>query len=319
VSLEFGCYLIRRICKGGLDEEQGRRLSRLYQENPAGCEREVSRFWKADSAALIISAAQSGNWQPVRNCLENLSSDLRRAARPRPWRASADRLRHFGGRLKRALRPDGGLDVIVLGPDGAGKSSVVGAMRETLAGAFNGTVCYRFPPGLLGRLLGRPAVPDTRPHASRPRSFLSSAFRAVFYWFLYGTLGYCATVRLDLARSRLVLHDRHFVDALVDPRRYRYGGPLWLLRLIWRFLPKPDLVILLDAPPEVLQGRKQEVPLAETARQREAYLALAGKMTNAHVLNAARPLEQVVADVDEIILRQMAARSVRRLGLEQNA
>src|SRR6185312_3295873 len=31
-SVEFGCYLIRRVVKSSLNDEQGRRLSALYQE-----------------------------------------------------------------------------------------------------------------------------------------------------------------------------------------------------------------------------------------------------------------------------------------------
>jgi thymidylate kinase len=86
-----------------------------------------------------------------------------------------------------------------------------------------------------------------------------------------------------------------------------------LLRLIWRLVPKPDLVILLDASPEVLQARKQDVPFAETARQRAAYVALVGTMRNGHVVDAARPLRQVVEEVNDIILQHLASRIARRL------
>jgi thymidylate kinase len=143
--------------------------------------------------------------------------------------------------------------------------------------------------------------------------------RAICYWFVYYTFGYYVTVHLALARATLVMHDRHLVDALVDPRRYRYGGPSWLLRLIWRLAPKPDLVILLDAPPEVLQARKQEVHVEESARQREAYLSLVRTMGNGHVVDAARPLKWVVGDVNDIILRHLTTRIARRFRLEQNA
>jgi thymidylate kinase len=143
--------------------------------------------------------------------------------------------------------------------------------------------------------------------------------RAVGYWFIAYAPGYYLTVHPALARANLVVHDRHLVDVLVDPRRYRYGGPAWLLRLLWRLIPRPDLVILLDAPPEVIQARKQEVPFAETARQRQAYLALVGSMRNGRVVDAGRPLEQVAGDVEDLIVRHLAARLVRRLGLEPNA
>src|SRR5204862_5807570 len=124
-----------------------------------------------------------------------------------------------------------------------------------------------------------------------PRSFLVSVARAL-YWFIYNTLGYYVTVHPALVRSTLVLHDRHLVDALVDPRRYRYGGPMWLLRLLWRLGPKPDLIILLDSPPGVVQARKQEVSFEESARQRADYLSLVKTIRNSHVLDAARPLDR---------------------------
>jgi len=97
------------------------------------------------------------------------------------------------------------------------------------------------------------------------------------YWFVYYTFGY-VRLHLALARSTLVLNDRHFVDILVDRKRYRYGGPLWLLHLIWRVIPVPNLIIVLNAPPQVLQVRKQEVSFEETARQCNAYLSLAGTL-----------------------------------------
>jgi thymidylate kinase len=102
----------------------------------------------------------------------------------------------------------------------------------------------------------------------------------------------------------------------VDPNRYRYGGPAWLLRLICRFVPKSDLVILLDAPAEVIQARKQEVPPEETRRQLNAYRALVAGMHNGHVVDAALPIRQVVAAVEDVILGCLARRAARQLGLE---
>ena len=315
-SLEFGCYLIRRVVKSCLNDEQGIRLSALYREDPAGCQRQVAGFWGVGSAALILGAASSGDWEPVRRLLRPLRAEARRRAILRhPWRAFGNWVRHVGRRVKLGCRPEGGLDIIFLGVDGAGKSSVIRIVREQLAGAFAGATEYSFPPSVLARLLRRPEGPPTPPHAEPPRSFLASVIRAVCYWFVYSTLGYYVTIHPALARSTLVLHDRHLVDALVDPLRYRYAGPRQLLRLIWRLVPKPDLVILLDAAPEVLEARKRELPFDEMVRQRAAYLSLVRTMTYGHVVDAARPLKQVVGDVCDIVLRHLNARIVRRFRL----
>ena len=122
-------------------------------------------------------------------------------------------------------------------------------------------------------------------------------------------------VRRLLVRSTFVAFDRYYHDMLVDPKRYRYGGPMWLARWVGKIIPKPDIVILLDAPAEVLQARKQEVPFKETARQRQAYLKLVRGMKNGVVLDASQPLEKVVEDVNRTILNSMAERTRKHLEL----
>jgi thymidylate kinase len=319
VKIEFGSYLVKKIAKGHLDDAQEQRLSALYQQDPAGCQQQIARFWGVATAALLVSGAKSGHWGPVQRDLEKLRNELNRRATIRhPWRVVANLSRRMANRFKRFCGPVGGLHVVFLGPDGAGKSSVSQAVNQQLGAAFAQTKYHSFPPEVMRRLLRRPKSPGPirLPHALPPRSFLASATRAMSYWLVYYTLGYWITVRLALARATLVMHDRHLIDAVVDPRRYRYGGPPWLLRMICRLVPKSDLVILLDAPPEVLQTRKQEVAFAETARQREAYLAFVKSKKNGHVVNAARPLAQVVAEVNEIILRYLTTRIARRAGQE---
>jgi SAM-dependent methyltransferase len=53
-----------------------------------------------------------------------------------------------------------------------------------------------------------------------------------------------------------------------------------------------------------------------TARQRQAYLLPMKTMKNGHVVDAARPLEHVVRNVNDIILRHLTMRTARRFDLE---
>jgi thymidylate kinase len=66
----------------------------------------------------------------------------------------------------------------------------------------------------------------------------------------------------------------------------------------------------------VVQARKKEVRFEETARQRAAYRSLVEQMPNGHIVDASRPIDEVLAEVNEIILRFLAARTFRRLGLD---
>jgi thymidylate kinase len=87
---------------------------------------------------------------------------------------------------------------------------------------------------------------------------------------------------------------------------------MWAVKLVSRLIPRPDLVILLDAPPEVLYARKQEFPIAEARRQREAYLDLVKGLSNGYTIDASKPLDKVVVEAEQVILEYLAKRTARR-------
>jgi thymidylate kinase len=107
----------------------------------------------------------------------------------------------------------------------------------------------------------------------------------------------------------LVLIDRYYYDFLVDQRRYRLNVPDWLVRFGLCLIRQPDLVFLLDAPPEVLLTRKQELTFDETSRQREAYLRVAQSLPNAIVVDAMQPPAQVASDMAKAILEHLSLRA----------
>lgn len=72
----------------------------------------------------------------------------------------------------------------------------------------------------------------------------------------------------------------------------------WLLSKV---LPKPDLFLYLDATPEVMVTRKQEVTVEYLRNQREIWLLRGEKLANFVRVDADQPLEQVFADVSAII------------------
>lgn len=186
--------------------------------------------------------------------------------------------------------------VVLLGPDGSGKSSVLAGVARALAPEFAGVQARHWRPQAPWGA-GRPV---DRPHAARPRSALASVLKLGLDWARFRA-GYRRRVRPWLRRGALVLFDRYYHDVIADPRRYRYGGPAWLARWVGRRVPAPDLFVVLDVPPDVLQARKSEVPPAQSAAARAAYLALAGTLSRARVVDGARPLDRVVADVAALV------------------
>jgi len=203
-----------------------------------------------------------------------------------------------------------------LGPDGSGKSSVIEGVKERLnPETFTAVEVIHLRPhiGLNNMQKKNFSVVADNPHGEKCRSQFSSIIKIMYFFFDY-TLGYFIKIKPLLKNNTLVIFDRYYYDLLVDPKRYRYGGLMWFARLIGRFIPRPNLVILLNASAKTIQSRKQEVSAEETARQTGAYINLANNMKNAIIIDAEQPIEKVVDDVNNAISNYMICRMERRLG-----
>ncbi len=70
-----------------------------------------------------------------------------------------------------------------------------------------------------------------------------------------------------------------------------------------RLYPKPDLIILLDAPAELLYARKGEGTPALLERRRQEYLQLKNRIEHFAVVDASQPedvvAQQVMALIDD--------------------
>lgn len=267
-----------------------------------------------DSQAIASFLKHATNFKKTRGVPQRVAS----LSLERPTRAEHARyLLLKSAELGRSLlaRPEG-LFVVVLGPDGSGKSTIIERLIADLATGRSMIPVRRFH--------WRPTLRDnphwqanTAPHAKAPRSRAMSWAKMAF---LLGTFnaGYVTRVMRPRHRFTVVVFDRYFHDLLVDPTRYRYGGPTWLARRVAKLVPQPDLWVILDAPAATLQARKQEVSFEETARQRAAYLSLARELPNAHVVDVDRSVDDIVSDVKSIVLDNLAARAGSQANLNDS-
>lgn len=186
--------------------------------------------------------------------------------------------------------------VAFLGCDGSGKSAVIeGAAARLREKGIAVTTGHWRPEAFRSEPSGSAAATADDPHGQTPRGTISSSLKLGWLWANWWG-GWWRNIG-NGARRGVVLFDRYHADLLVDPRRYRYGGPMWLARHASRCMPQPDAVFFLDAEPDVLLSRKQEVSREALATARKAYLDLCAGNSCCHVIDASRPLEDVVADV----------------------
>ncbi len=269
----------------------------------------LARSYGSGNAQFILESGLQERWAEI----EARTPALRRALIARqlvrePLKTAGSLLRDCFRFVHRLLHPPG-MTVVVCGPDGCGKSTAANAVIELLRPTFSpekGAHFHWKPPLFSAR---RRAVrpPTTSPHAVPPRAAPISLLFFALHWLEF-FLGFFFCVLPRTFRGGMVLIDRYYYDFFVDQRRYRLQVPQFLVRFGYLFLPKPDVAFLLDAPPETLQSRKQEVALSETVRQREAFLDLAAQQEEMQVVDAGRTPAEVATAVAGKVLTFSARR-----------
>jgi thymidylate kinase len=303
----FIYYLLKKVDKGSLSDQQFTYLRSEWLKDSKGAIKQVRRFWPEEEIRSIADALSSNDAEGIKGNIPQLKRSLRRSIEFSFQAHWSELIR----KITRMLKPTG-VFAAFLGADGSGKTTTINKLETTLSPMFRQTCCYHLRPyfGKTSTNLG----PTIDPHGQLPRGRILSLLKIGCWWMDY-VLGYLLNIYLQVVKSTFVIFDRYYYDLLVDPKRYRYGAPRWIARLIGWFIPRPDLIILLDASSEVLQNRKKEVTLEETRRQREAYLKLVHSLSMGHVVDASKPQQEIVRQIEGIVLDYMEKRTARRLGL----
>jgi thymidylate kinase len=190
----------------------------------------------------------------------------------------------------------------VVGPDGAGKTTLVSALPGVLGGdtlvvymGVNRDSRTHALPSMRWAQRRVPAVAPARLRRllTRVHLLLDQAYR----------VGVGARAR---RRGRTVIFDRYVYDAEVDAAVVGRGRrEQRLLRWIRRRFPAPDLVLVLDAPGEVLFTRKGEHDVERLECLRGAYAVIAGDVP-------ASTLIDVRQDATAVLSAAVAAIEARR-------
>ena len=185
--------------------------------------------------------------------------------------------------------------IAFLGCDGSGKSTILKEVTRRLGEQGHSVASGHWRPTPFGKSTSGSTTAADDPHGQRARGLPASVAKLGWLW-----LNWWAAWFGGLARQRRngwVLFDRYHGDLVVDPQRYRYGGWPILARIASATMPQPDQVIFLDAPPDVLLGRKQEVSKEALEFLRNRYLRFCSESPRCHVVDCARSVDQVVETV----------------------
>ncbi len=194
-----------------------------------------------------------------------------------------------------------GLLLAFLGPDGVGKTTTVANVMSKLRTVFDDQHLFHWRPQIIKPRSEQEVLEDKgwmciNRHGEPPRSPFVSLIRLAGVFLDYH-LGHQRLIAPALERGGLVIFDRYYHDILVDSKRYRYGGPQWLLPLMKTLLPhRKVFFVVLDAEEKVILSRKQEVSPEELRLQRRKYASLSQTLPCLHV-RTDNGIEQTLREV----------------------
>ncbi len=215
-----------------------------------------------------------------------------------------------------------GFFLAIIGPDGSGKTSVAETLSKSLESHFDQVPMYIHGDfDILPRLKSlrkiwakikrreMPPDPDyTKKHAGAaavPHSLVRSLGYVCYYYWGY-LLGHF-TILLAKANNKIIIADRYFYDYffLRDSMRI----PHWLLRLLIYFIPRPDLIVFLDADAEEIYARKNELTIEEIKRQQDIIRKICKWLPNYIAIDTHKGISQTVEQVKAAIFTKIVKKN----------
>ena len=192
--------------------------------------------------------------------------------------------------------------VVLVGPDGVGKTTVA---RALLAQDRGPAAYFHFLPPARGPLLrslgpAPPPPPKASADGWQVIGWIRIFRNAARCWW-----GYLGTVRPALKQHWLVIGDRWVYGYIVQPYALKFKGPEVLARAVMRLLPRPDLIVNLAAPAHVIRERKQELTLSQIEEELLAWSALG--MANLQTFDATRLPCDIAREILRVLGRPGAA------------
>lgn len=268
---EFTYILVKKVLKKNFSKSSREHLSSLWNHmtnvEKAKTMSSLQRFFDKKRIDEIISKIESNDYDNID------TNSAYRELRNKTSAVKADLSYVFFDikrKIERIIHPTG-LFIVLLGVDGAGKTTIASLLKERYITAFRRISHYHSRVRVLkdlSQIKSGNEMPDARsPHGKKHRSGKLISVVKFGYYFLDYLIGNIIITQAKI-RSSLVLIERYYYDYTIDKVRYNLSLSERFLKFFGRFVKKPDVVFILTGDSKALLERKHEITIEEIDEQK---------------------------------------------------
>lgn len=199
------------------------------------------------------------------------------------------------------------------GVDGAGKSTILDRVHESLRSAGYNVVLLRSRPSCLpilsafvhGKKNAELRAASSLPRRGGNKSKASSLLR-FFYYFSDYLVGQWIIKLKYRDQSVIVLYDRYYYDYIADPRRSNLREDFSLAQPLLPFIIEPEINFFLYASPDVILQRKKELNASDIIRLTTSYQLLFSELEKNNRENKYIQIENLnIDETTQIVLEEI--------------
>jgi len=263
-TIEALYIFLKRSLKGEWAENHYLDFINLYANNKRDIEKHLGNYLSNKNFTEFNNCINKNDFELLNEkCIPFKKNILEKTFWANPFNTLKFYSFDFIRKIKRIIKPTG-FFIVLMGPDGSGKSTIATHLQTNLSPVFRKTSTFHWRPNVFNKKDNKVAVGN--PHAYESRGKFHSFLKLLYYVIDY-LIGYYVKILPAKIKSTLIIFDRYYYDFLMDKTRYRMDVPEWLIKIFIKVIPTPDIVFFLEGDPKILYERKKEIDVDEIKAQ----------------------------------------------------
>lgn len=326
---EIVLLLVKDIIQTGkIRRKYTKRIQDFSQNNSAELVNLLRKGFGRKFASSLVQKAQIGAWDKIESNSFNFQKKLFSHAFLRnPFSTIYGFFAFLYGYFSASFSKRSGIVLVLVGPDGSGKTTIAEAIRKSLSDLFPNQRYYHGHFGILPELKkikiffpgGKDLVAENSnsdiegektvvlPNPANPVGLMRHLAYLSYYSIDY-FLGHFIAAR-SRGRGDLLLSDRYFYDYIIQPRPSKF--PEWPVLFLMKFIPKPDILLYLKCRSDVIYKRKPELTTSEISRQQSVIENTIATMPNCHEIDTSSDNEKTFLEIRNLIINEMKERCIK--------